>query len=139
MGQIEEASSIYSSILDTARKRPVDVDILSQIAWCNYRLKAYDEAIRLYREALILDAGSASIQFTLALSFICSGRLELGLQEYRKGIDMSQSKSLLARRGVLHEALRCLKEARNSGIKSIEEREVRELVDLLNNETEKTR
>jgi tetratricopeptide (TPR) repeat protein len=116
----------------------VDPDILSQIAWCNYRLKAYDEAIRLYREALTLDAGSVSIQFTLALSFICSGRSELGLQEYRKGIGMSQSKLLLARRGLLHEALHCLEEARRFDEISIDEREVIALLDLLNNEIEKT-
>ncbi|MDD1776063.1 MAG: tetratricopeptide repeat protein, partial [Candidatus Methanomethylicus sp.] len=139
MGQIKETSRIYSFIIDTAGKRPVDADILSQIAWCNYRLKAYDEAIRLYREALALDAGNISIQFTLALSFICSGRLELGLQEYRKGIEMSQKKSLLTRRGLIHEALHCLNEAQDARILSTDQKEVQDLFLLLQNEEEKAR
>ncbi|PKN28087.1 MAG: hypothetical protein CVU64_14790 [Deltaproteobacteria bacterium HGW-Deltaproteobacteria-21] len=138
MGQIEEASKKYSSVIDNARKRPADVDTLSQIAWCNYRLNAYDEAVRLYRQALSLDVESVSIKFNIALAFLCSGRLELGLQEYRKGIDMSQGKSLLYRRGVLHETLRYLNEARQAQAISMQEKECVEVFDLLQEESKKT-
>jgi tetratricopeptide (TPR) repeat protein len=89
----------------------VNADLFATLGWCRYQLGHYDEAIRLYREALALYQDKISTQFDLALALLCSGRYGLAQGEYAKGFELIQSRDVLRQRGLLFIARDDLEEA----------------------------
>ncbi len=83
------------------------------MGWCHYRLGEYDEAMRLFIDAVSLNVDVISTQFYLALTLMCSGWRwrPLAVREYRRGLDLADRKHILKRRGLLYAALRDLKDA----------------------------
>ena len=106
-GDRPQAIQQYRSVIEQATKgsRAGDADILSLIGWCHYRLGQYDEAVRLFLEAVSLDRGLIDAQFDLALVQMCAGRYDIGLREYDRVLFMARSKPALRRRGLVRVAL----------------------------------
>ncbi len=79
-----------------------DADSLSLIGWCQYRLSHYDDAARLFAQAISLDPADASKQFNLALVLLCGDQGSLAAEEYDRGFHIAATKAdLLYRRGLL--------------------------------------
>jgi tetratricopeptide (TPR) repeat protein len=131
-GKAEAAAVEYRWVVDEAKRRgTMDASIMSLIGWCHYCLGNYDEAIRLFIEAISLDSDIISAQFDVALSLMCSGRYELGLREYQRGLDLTDRKHVLRRRGLLYVALDDLREAITAQPDLKKVKEVREALKLL--------
>jgi tetratricopeptide (TPR) repeat protein len=113
LGEVEQAAHEYELVIEQARKlaEELDADALSFMGWCHYRLREYDEAVRLFIDALSLNKGMISTQFDLALTLMCKGRYSRALRENRFALELAQGKHVLLRHGLLHIALRDLKQA----------------------------
>ena len=81
------------------------------LGWCYYSLKEYDEAVRLYLEALDLTNDLIATNFDLALALLCNKRVNLALKEYKKALDMIKNQQPMRRQSLLNVALRDLKDA----------------------------
>ena len=132
-GQRDQAANEYRWVIDKARERTaVDVQTLWASGWCNYRLGNDDEASRLLVEALSLSSNLVSTQFDLGLVLVTSSPDEAALEEYRRGVRLSESiDDLLTRRGLLYFARFDLEEASNEDDSLREMDAVREARELL--------
>lgn len=112
LGYTAEAKNEYRSVVektwDSAQNQ--DAGTLSAIAWCHYRLDQYEEAVRLFIDALSFNAEMISSQFDLALTMMCSKQYRRrALRECRSALEMARGKTDLRRRGLLYVALDDLK------------------------------
>jgi len=114
-GRFDDAVLHFRSVLqkqkyhaaDSANEfLPRDSNALALIGWCNYRLRRFDEAIRLFQTAL---TGASTeywpLWFDLALVLLASGRQELGLKGYERAFQIADHEELDRRRGLYHVAL----------------------------------
>jgi tetratricopeptide (TPR) repeat protein len=132
LGDTEAAQAKYHWVIEQAEKRTeVDADTMSLTGWCHYQLGHYDEAARLFIEALSLNADMVSTQFDLALALMCSERHSLALQEYQRGLELVKGKQVQRRRGLLYVALDDLREAVKAQSALAEVKEVQEGLELL--------
>jgi len=112
LDDMEGAKNEYRWIIKQVKERGQELKFdFNLLSWCHYRLENYDEAIRLLRESLSLDAEDPSTQFNLALVFMCSERYDLAFKEYERGLEFTNQKPILQQRGLLSVALVDLKEA----------------------------
>jgi len=89
-----------------------DSDSLSSVGWCQYRLERYDDAARLFTQAISLDPSDASKQFNLALVLLCGDQGSLAAEEYERGFRITAKKAdPLFRQGLLMLAAFDLEEA----------------------------
>jgi tetratricopeptide (TPR) repeat protein len=110
-----------------------NIDIISLVGWCHYRLGEYEEAARTFVEALALDANSVYTHFDLALALMCDGRYSRALRKYGLTIELAKSKHILRRRGLLWVARRELKEAIDEQPRLAEVVEAQEGLEWLDN------
>jgi tetratricopeptide (TPR) repeat protein len=114
IGEIDAANAKCQWIIDQVWDgSTVDPNYLSALGWCRYRLNQYDEAARLFVEALSLNLEDVLVnQFNLALTFLRDDKHDLAISEYWLGLRMVESKeSALRRRAPLREAAHDLEEA----------------------------
>jgi len=98
----------------------------------------YEEAERLFIDALSIHPERIESQFCLGLTLICRKKFDLALNEYCKGIELARNKSDQARRnGLRSMAMRYLDEtlADNDVLK--ENKTVKEIIHLLENSLSK--
>jgi len=106
-GEREKAARGYRKVLEVAQEQPdrrPPPDLLSMLGWCHFRLGEYDKAIRLIVQSLSLKPFDVSEQFDLALVMLCAGRAQVGLQEYKKGVEMAELKPVSRRCGLYYVA-----------------------------------
>ncbi|NWG20191.1 MAG: tetratricopeptide repeat protein, partial [Chloroflexi bacterium] len=89
----------------------VTAELFSALGWCQYQLSHYDEAIRLYNEALSLQPGYFSVQFDLALALLCSRRIDQAVAEYQRTRHRVMAGDRLRARGLLYVARDDIEEA----------------------------
>lgn len=112
LGDLKKAEGTYLSIIKKIKDRDiVDAHTMSIVGWCQYRLGDYDEAVRLFLDALSLNADMISTQFDLALAFMCSGRNNFGLQQYQRSLELVRTKNIMKQQGLIQVALTDIKEA----------------------------
>lgn len=114
------------------QKDNIDGYTLSRIGWCLFRLRNYEEAERLFIDAFSLHPERIESHFSLGLNLICRNRLDLALDEYRKGIELARKKSDRARRkGLKSMAIRYLDETLAYDNELKENESVKEIISLL--------
>jgi tetratricopeptide (TPR) repeat protein len=109
-GDMSGARKQYSEVLQEVERHeePADPDILWFLGWCHYQLENYDEAARLYVDALSLSSDMSEMiptQFDLGLALLCGKRYDPGLQEYQWGLQLTSKRSPMRQRGLLRVAL----------------------------------
>jgi tetratricopeptide (TPR) repeat protein len=82
----------------------VEASLISLLGWCHYRLRRYDEAVRLFQSSLSIDDNDIRAQFALALALLESGRGRAN-DEYEEGVKRAKSKHVLRQRGLFYVAL----------------------------------
>jgi tetratricopeptide (TPR) repeat protein len=83
-----------------------DSNVLALLGWCNYRLGRFDEAIRLFQNALA--SGSHEhrfLLFDLTLTLLASGRESLATRALHAACDAADAEELERRRGLYFIAL----------------------------------
>ena len=113
LGDEDGARKIYEQVLEEAqRSGDLDAPTLSLMGWCRYRLKQYDEALRLFIDNQSLVADMAAVQFDLALVLLCSKQYSPGLGQYERGVKVARERPdrrfrglVLVARGDLLEAV----------------------------------
>jgi tetratricopeptide (TPR) repeat protein len=132
MGKHRDAKKTYSKVIELAEKSGGgDAGTLSLKGWCHYCLRQYDEAVRLFIEALSLDASLTFVQFDLALALMCSQRYGLSLREYKRGVEAIGKRHILRQRGLLHVAKADLGEATKAQPAFKKVKEVQESLELI--------
>src|SRR5206468_3860483 len=106
-----EAQKHFERIIEERKsKAGNDALILAALGWCHYRLRRYDEAVRLLRASLSVDEDPAA-QFDLGLVLLASSRSSPALSEYERAVELASKKHVLRRRGLYYIALFDLVEA----------------------------
>ena len=108
MGDEPGAEGQYRWVLEWSRKQTERLDpaLISLVGWCHYSLGEYDAAVDCIGQALSRDPTLASDQFDFALALLCRGSYVFALREYRKGLELTRSKPVSRRVGLLSVALR---------------------------------
>jgi len=105
LGRYDEAAAQYRLTLEQAQAiKEADADLCSLKGWCHLRLQQFDEAVRLFLDALSLNPDAISDQFNLALTLLCGARTSLALHEYEKGLEQTKAKLPIRQRGLLQVA-----------------------------------
>ena len=112
LGDEDGARKIYEQVLEEAeRSGDFDAPTLSLIGWCRYRLKQYDQAVRLFIDNQSLIADMAAAQFDLALALFSSKQYSPGLGQYERGVKVARERPDRRFRGLLSVARGDLLEA----------------------------
>jgi tetratricopeptide (TPR) repeat protein len=112
LGDEDGARKIYQQVLDAAESSgDFDAPTLSLIGWCRYRLKQYDDAVRLFIDNQSLIADMAAAQFDLALALFSSKQYSPGLGQYERGVKVARERPERRFRGLLSVARGDLLEA----------------------------
>lgn len=102
----EKARDEYLKALSQVRSSDArDHATLSTMGWCQFRIGDYDQAVQSFIAALAFAPDAIYDQFNLALAMTCTKRYDLAEREYRKGLNLAQSKSQLRQRGLVYVAL----------------------------------
>jgi tetratricopeptide (TPR) repeat protein len=107
LGRKEEADVMFRAIVDDQKYSP-EPEVLGLLGWCQYRLRRYDEAIRLLQLALSSDSDPVAVQFDLALTVFAASGTDIG---YRSAIASAGMSPKLRQRGLYYIALFDLVEA----------------------------
>lgn len=103
----EKAAETYTAVLNDG-KLPADAErqaeTIGLMAWCNYRLKKFNEAVDLFTDVLSITPDVVPQVFNLAVVLISSQRGEDGLREYKRGLRLADGYVPLARRGLIYVA-----------------------------------
>lgn len=109
---LDKAAEEYRRVSVAALKLVEDEknpEIISLVGWCEYRLGNFEDATRLFYEAIALKPEHIHDQLNLALTLACGGRHEEALREYRQALKKAQEKPPLRLRGLAFMALDDLK------------------------------
>lgn len=141
LGNKKASNILYTKIIKKMQKQ-TDLLNFDLLGWSNYRLGHYSTAAKFFIQAISSpDKNSFTSQFDLSLALMRSKRYELGLQEYKKGLDMISNLSTLRHCGLLSIAIIDLEDAlsdqRDFNFQQIPE--VQEAQSLLNKAFEKAK
>ncbi|MDD2754504.1 MAG: tetratricopeptide repeat protein [Methanothrix sp.] len=110
----------------------IDAYTLSRMGWCQFRLGNYDEAERLFIDALSLHPERIESQFFMVLTLICRGKYDLALDECNSGIKLATTESDPTRcRGLLSMSLRYLNETLEDHVELKENKVVKAITQQL--------
>lgn len=76
--------------------RPNDAFILDSLGWVNYRLKRYDEAVRLLEDAFSLVTDDSTIAEHLGDAYAARREFKKALKQYRKALEIDPDRKELA-------------------------------------------
>jgi len=116
-GQLEKAKQEYQQVIDTVTSRipSLDVDTLSLLGWCHYRLGKFDQALRLLMQAQNLNPADIPNQFDVSLVLLGLKRNELAVREYERAVEATHGHEISRRRGIYQIAINDLEVARREG------------------------
>ena len=108
----KEAEAEFLKIVTTLNERAYTQDpgVTALLGWCHYRLRHYDEAIRLLQFS-IGGEDAVTIQFDIALAILAGS----GIDTYPRAIEVAEGKPKLQQRGLFYIALFDLLEAIRGG------------------------
>jgi tetratricopeptide (TPR) repeat protein len=111
LGNKKASNILYTKIIKKMQKQ-TDLLNFDLLGWSNYRLGHYSTAAKFFIQAISSpDKNSFTSQFDLSLALMRSKRYELGLQEYKKGLDKISNLSKLRQCGLLSIAIIDLEDA----------------------------
>jgi tetratricopeptide (TPR) repeat protein len=115
LGLEAEAKIHFEKIIEDKKyTQGNDAEILSALGWCHYRLRRYDEGLRLFHATLSVRESLAT-EFDLALTLLASSRSKIALAEYRRACDLTSRKHVLGQRCLYFVALYDLVDAAKDG------------------------
>ena len=135
----EDSKHLYEEIIKEAETRTEEF-YFDLLGWCYYRLGKFTTSAKFFIQALSIlrveDTIRFSTQFDLSLAFMCSKRYELGLQEYKKGVEnindnYNDDKYAPRRCGFLFVALSDFKDALKNNPELEKVKQSKEVLDLL--------
>jgi tetratricopeptide (TPR) repeat protein len=106
-GRHDDAGQIFKELIDEQtllEGNSARVNRIALLGWCYYRLRQYDEAVRLFQSCISISQNNIDVHFDLALALLASGRSSAGA-EYERAIERATSKHLLRQRGLFYIAL----------------------------------
>jgi tetratricopeptide (TPR) repeat protein len=107
-GRRKEATAVYARASALVREHMLEDDepeALRVLAWCAFATRKYDDALKLYTEALSFGSADPSVQFDFALALAAAGRTAMAMSEYGRAIDLAENEGPFRRRGILRVAL----------------------------------
>jgi tetratricopeptide (TPR) repeat protein len=106
LGYRKRAEELFEGIVE-AKPHAQDPDVTALLGWCQFRLRRYDEALRLLQFSL-LRKDPTPVQFDLALTLLAAGGSDEG---YSAAIESAEHIPILRQRGLFYIALFDLVEA----------------------------
>ena len=105
-------------IKDATFVTPQDPLMVYLVGWCLFRVRRYDDAMRLLQTSSAVGFDAIPANFDLALATLCSGRGSLARDEYARSLNRCGELHPLRQRGVLYIAAFDLVEVQNHKIVS---------------------
>jgi tetratricopeptide (TPR) repeat protein len=90
---LEEALKLLKLAVEI---RPNDAFILDSLGWINFKLKRYDEAVRLLEDAVSLVNDDSTITEHLGDAYAARREFKKALKEYRKALEIDPERKELA-------------------------------------------
>lgn len=105
-GRKGDGEKIFDELIGTqsmGRADAANTSSLALLAWCYYRRRRYDEAVRLL-SSVARETEEIGLHFDLALALLATGRTA-GIDEYRNAVERAAAKETAKQRGLLYVAL----------------------------------
>jgi tetratricopeptide (TPR) repeat protein len=90
---LEEAHRLLKLAVEI---RPNDAFILDSLGWVNYKLKHYDEAVKLLEDSFSLVSDDSTIAEHLGDAYAARHEFKKALKQYRKALEIDPDRKDLA-------------------------------------------